>query len=244
MPSGTQRFLLEGPSPNLRPAITETLVIAELMRSAAMKNYSAQNNQEPAPAILSGKAFDGTKALEHGHAFYLPRDLDDDGRIDHVDVFFPQPYEHAVFRAVAAITELWSPLLTLSRDDRLSITALGEAAPVASTVWRSSTPFVFDRHPHRKTVGDQRVFTGTAEEQIRRSLGHQRRAEPIAIEIFSEPLRHRQGSRTRLDMFRRVRKHDQTFPIVGATLTFAEPQRGPIALGRYAHFGLGQFVPQ
>lgn len=108
----------------------------------------------------------------------------------------------------------------------------------------STTPFILDRHPHRKTVDGEAVYSDSPEDQIRRSLRYHRLPDPLKIEIFMTPLPHRRGSRTRLDTFRRTRKNDPHFPVVGARLTFDEPQSGPMVLGRYAHFGLGQFRPK
>jgi hypothetical protein len=68
-------------------------------------------------------------------------------------------------------------------------------------------------------------------------------AARVTLTRPGEALRHAAGGATALASFRSVRKDDAPIGAVfGATLEFAEPITGPLALGRYAHFGMGQFV--
>jgi CRISPR-associated protein Csb2 len=243
LPANVERFALEGPTKKLQPPVTDALIVAESMRSAAMKAYSNIFDGEEAPGILSGKAPDGNPGFAHKHAYFLPRDLDDDGKIDHIDVYLPHAYSHRTHRALLSVRQLYSRQLPLARNQRYAITNIGQATPECARTWTSITPFVLDRHPHRRIVDGAHIYRDTPEEQIRRSLTHHQFPADVAIEISREPIEHQHGTRTRLDMFRRVRKNDNPLPVFGARLTFAEPQIGPIALGRYAHFGLGQFAP-
>jgi CRISPR-associated protein Csb2 len=240
LPAHVERFVLEGPSSGLLPPITETLTLAEMMRAAAMKNFSNLYG-EIAPPMLSGKSIDGGKGLAHRHAYFLPVDLNDDGKIDHIDVYFPADYDHTVHRAVLSVQSLWGYGIGLADGQRYSVSALGRAPIVTGRIWDSRTPFVLDRHPRRRVVDGVIVHRDTAEEQIRKSLEHHGFSTDVEILVTTEPLFHKRAPQTRLDIFRRVRKRDPMLPVVNVRLVFAEPQSGPIALGRYAHFGLGQF---
>ncbi len=101
------------------------------------------------------------------------------------------------------------------------------------------TPFALDRFPRRsKNVSD----TTTPEEQLRKSLAYQGFSEPLQIDLSRAPIQRSAGTPIPLETFRRVRKSDPALPVFHAMIRFATPQRGPMALGRYAHFGLGQFT--
>lgn len=240
LPAHVERFVLEGPSSGLLPPITETLTLSEMMRAAAMKNFS-NLYREIAPPMLSGKSVDGGKGLAHGHAYFLPVDLNDDGKIDHIDVYFPADYDHSVHRAVLSVQSLWGYGIGLADGQRYSVSALGHAPIANGRIWESQTPFVLDRHPRHRVVDGDTVYRDTPEEQIRRSLEHHGFSTDVAIVVTTGPLVHKRGPQTRLDTFRRVRKRDPMLPVLNVRLVFAEPQNGPITLGRYAHFGLGQF---
>lgn len=244
MRSCVERFVLEGPTPGLRPSITDAVVVAELMRAAAMKTYSALCNQEAAPFILAGKDADGKPALEHKHAYFMPRDLDRDGKIDHIDVHLPTDYSHRVHRALLAVNRLYARRLGLPLDQQYAVTNLGAVEPERAREWITATPFVLERHPHRRVIDGAVVYRDGPSEQIARSLRNHGIGEEVEVEVGREPLRLRGGKRLRLEAFRHTRKDDRgNLPVFGARLRFAQEQFGPIAIGRYAHFGLGRFEP-
>jgi len=239
-----ERFLLEAVRPRgLRPSVTDTVRLAGLMRSAAMKHFSTLHSGSAAPTVLSGRD-DGAPAKEHGHAFFLPRDLDRDGRIDHIDVWFPVGASPGVLRALHSIDQLWSAV----PSGKYAMTYLGAAENDAATTWQSVTPFVPPRHLKRLMmragVDAERAWV---REQVLREIQNHRVAEPAEVAIWDERpplLKHRGGRRTRFDVFVQSRKPgSERGRVYGATLRFTRPQNGPISLGREAHFGLGQFAP-
>lgn len=231
-PPSIVRFALEGIETDLRPPRYETVTVAEAMRGAVMRCYSALNGEQ-APGLFTGKSLDGSPAQSHEHAFFLPVDADDDGLIDTVDVWLPRGCTHDEFRALTAVNRLYDHTV-LRRG--YTVTFLGVAEAPVSTTWQTSSPLVLDRFPKPKD---------DPSEQIRRSL--EMRGLPHAeVEVW--PVRRqiplRGGRRLRTDAFRKHRTGKaETRPLIGATLRFQSPVRGPIVLGRLAHFGLGQFSP-
>jgi CRISPR-associated protein Csb2 len=234
LPAHVERFALEAPTTALLPLMTDTILVAELMRKAIMKTYSNRWGNEVAPAILTGKSADSSPALAHRHAYFLPRDLDDDGKIDHIDIRLPTDYPHRVHAALMAVRQLWSRQLGLAIDQRFLVANMGHAPLETSRTWETLTPFVLERHPH--------AHRDQPEEQIRRSLLHHGFPGDVNVEVYPKAGWGKRSMCAQLDAFRRTRKQDPIFPAIGARLTFTDPQTGPIALGRYAHFGLGQFA--
>lgn len=148
--------------------------------------------------------------------------------------------------------------------------ALGEYAPaplLASRTWESATPFVSPEFAQRRgaTRHVGRDPAATAEfltRMLRMELGRlfERRADLTGIEppaVSIEPctdahgvfrLRGGDGRRElRPIEFRRVRAKGADDggrrPAGAFRITFPEAVRGPIVLGRSAHFGMGLFTP-
>lgn len=240
---GGLRFAVEARTSALRPPVAETLTVAEAFRAAAMSHYSRRNDNESVPPELSGKARE--RPLDgHRHAYILPRDLDDDGRIDHIDVWFREgPVDHRVFVALTGISKLYSYRLG---DEHFPVTYLGAALVQAARVWTSVTPFLLGAHPAARAASSLRPrFEPRA--QVARSLREHGIELPASIQVHDgrpATLRHTRGGETTLSSFRSTRKHDRAIGIpLKVTLEFPEETPGPIAIGRYAHFGMGQFAP-
>jgi CRISPR-associated protein Csb2 len=176
----------------------------------------------------------------------LPRDLDDDGRIDHIDVRLPVGGPPGEITALRSIMHLWD------RDGqhavRHAVTSLGEAQLESATAWRSSTPFIAPRHPKKPVLreGPEALRSWVAEQVALELRNHRVTAE---VEIHVWPARpaillHRGGRHTRFDVFTQSHKRDsERRQAFGVDLVFAKPQGGPIAIGSEAHYGLGQFRP-
>ncbi len=242
-PKACLRFVLEAERDGLRPPVSETLKIAETFRASMMKNYSSITG-ESAPWQITGKS--GDEPLKgHDHAFILPRDLDDDGKIDHVDVLFPAGACHNVFSAARSVTRLFHWAAGL--NEAYELTYLASAPQNRGRVWRTATPFLLGAHPRTRGSAARRARY-EPEGQLRRSLAEHGFPEPAGIDFWPRPnaLRHATGGRTLLASFRCARERKGDAPIglpLGVTVTFSEEVTGPIAVGRYAHFGLGQFTP-
>lgn len=82
------------------PAVTDTLLIADRFRSAAMALH-----REPS-LNLSGHEADGAPGKSNLHAFWWPFDEDDDGFIDHVMVWAPGGFNAGEVDALRRLTRL------------------------------------------------------------------------------------------------------------------------------------------
>ncbi len=242
----TERFLLETIEPRgVRPPVSDTVRVASLMRSAALRASSRVHSETAASPLFSGRD-EGGAASGHAHAYFLPRDLDDDGRIDHIDVRLPVGGPPGEITALRSIMHLWD------RDGqhavRHAVTSLGEAQLESATAWRSSTPFIAPRHPKKPVLreGPEALRSWVAEQVALELRNHRVTAE---VEIHVWPARpaillHRGGRHTRFDVFTQSHKRDsERRQAFGVDLVFAKPQDGPIAIGSEAHYGLGQFRP-
>jgi len=234
------RFALDGPA--LPPAV-EAIRVADLFRAAALRR--ADGHGANVVALLRGRdPRNGTVLEGHRHCHYLPTDEDGDGRLDHVTVWCPDglPLEARAALDVHRLSSSWRleapvhAVLVGTFDD--AATELERFAPTrASTSWVSHTPFIAPRHPRRRGG----MLREAVDDQLRREL--RRRGLPEPVE--AKPMR---PGRISWGAFRGERdvgggRRRLTTPRSGWALTFAEPVRGPIALGRQSHFGLGLFLP-
>ncbi|WP_280554641.1 type I-U CRISPR-associated protein Csb2 [Halomonas sp. 25-S5] len=226
--------LLGKPLPRLEDAVR----IGELMRMATMSRAKRSFGEEAVPKELTGH--DMPAGNRHGHAFYLPEDVDGDGHIDHLLVHAPAGLSRQALHALDAVTRVWS------RDGaEWQVVLEGYGVPAelhqsryngAGTDWVSVTPYL---HPwHRKKHLDVQA-------QIRRECRERGLPEPIEITLIPDV--QVGNSRRRSVHFHRFRsRRGLTQPDTRGQfcrLTFPEPVTGPLALGFGCHFGLGVFTP-
>ena len=239
------RFALVGNSLAKFPPVTETLLLADTFRKAVMSIQGRRQDQRNT-AIFSGKDLDGKPISGENHAYFLPRDLDGDGLLETVDVYLPRNFSHEEYRALLSVSRLYARELKLPRKSALTVTFVQEVSNYTAKCWRSETPFVLPRFEKIRGTVEKRRIVDAPEDQIRRELAH-RAMQPVQVSVQRGgaaciPLASGRTAFAR--SYKRVRKDDgPPREAVTATITFAEPVRGPIAIGRYAHFGLGQFVP-
>lgn len=247
------------------PLVTETLPVAEAGRRKLMGIYgrlTERNGNRGRSAVLSGKDEQGQPLTAHRHAYYLPTDEDNDGRLDHLTVYARDGFCPAEQRACDRLRELRTGRPGEERHPlRLLLLGMGTLdefgrGPLqASKVWESSTPYVATRYA--KTRGrswiDLRSPDAHAAFLIEDLRSQLRAVRPdIEGEVTIEPLWDQNqvfsiAKRWRPIQFKRFRwkpSDDGGRRLAGAfRLSFSAPVRGPIALGHSAHFGLGQFVP-
>ena len=82
------------------PPLTDTLLIADKFRSAAMAVCRKRSR------TLSGHEANGLPCKGHEHAFWWPFDEDNDGLIDHVMVWAPDGFERSEIDALRRLTRL------------------------------------------------------------------------------------------------------------------------------------------
>lgn len=237
----TERFLLEAIQPRgVLPSVSETARLGGLMRKAAMSEFSRRHSNHCAPAVFTGHV-DGAPAKGHAHAYYLARDLDNDGRIDHMDVRLPVGAHPHALNALLSTDYLYS-----EQFGRHAVTSLGTAPVDRGTRWRSITPFVAPRHPGRAERRDPEFLRAWIADEVRvelRNHGIADRCEVIVWEERPPMITHDGGRRSRFDAF--IQGHrglPEHRPVFGVDVVFESPVSGPIAIGREAHFGFGQLT--
>jgi CRISPR-associated protein Csb2 len=240
---------------NVAPRYRDAVRITERFRSRVLANFTRLLTGDPKAkwteashevleraSALSGKNTDGTHATGHRHAsFFLCGEPDAPSRLC---VWRAAPFDALEQRAILDAAN--RPLPLSYNDDPWTITLvpLDKSVPPppalddrACRTWQTLTPFVpprhvFDRKGKAKTgcsIGEQL----TAELTTR---GYDVRHVAISSEdagwVKVHRMRCRDGSATNDDK--------RGYQI---KLTFTAPQRGPIALGKSCHFGLGLFAP-
>jgi CRISPR-associated protein Csb2 len=229
-------FRLSGGS---RPGLSEAVTVNTLMRSALQRKFDKHRTGERSP-VFSGHADSGHRQDQHQHAHYLALPGADGRRIDHLVVWAPEGFGEAEVASLATLREL--RMRNLPSPLRVALTTLGDDRRVQlesllgpSDRWQSLTPFALPRHPKRRNG----ITVDGPEDQIRRELNFR---DPHKAELLTAVSWIRSDKWTR---FRRTRSgvsRLQAAQVVGAELHFAEPVRGPIAIGALSHFGLGVFV--
>jgi len=231
----TLRFAMAGkPLPRLENAVR----LGELMRAAMMHRIRRRMGEDALPAALSGHGMGRNN--RHGHAFFLPEDADDDGRIDHMILHVPVGLPPQVVLHLAGLSRLFEPggaEWSLVLEESLDLAAAGKACPGPllqhSRQWVSTTPYL---HPwHAKRGLD-------AARQLQRECRLRGLPEP---EVSWLPELVIRGRPRRTVHFRRFRsRRGLTQPDTRgrfARLSFPEAIQGPLALGFGCHFGLGLF---
>ncbi len=242
LPPRIERFALSTSTGYRVPLVTDTIVLAEAMRWATMRASSARELRTADP-VLSGKSPDGQPAHGHGHAFFLPRDLDGDGRLDHLDVWYPTGSSVDTHRATLATQTLYDNRIHC----RVHLSHVGPAKRPSGLRWESVTPFVLERHVKTAGRASSEIKSGAPIDQVRASLrNHGFATPPAEIEIHgARALAVTPDGKAMPPLsFRRTRlKESHAMPAYAVQLRFDVPVEGPIVAGKHAHFGLGQFVP-
>jgi CRISPR-associated protein Csb2 len=219
-----------------RPSVREAVALADAIRTALQSRYGRRNRGAQS-SCFSGRNGSAPRTDQHRHAHFLVTPDAEGRRADHIVVWAPEGFSPREVETLATLRVVhhWS----FESDLRVALTALGTEDELAtgplvgaSAYWRSLTPFALPRHPKRRAG---RVVEAP-EEQIAREW---RRRNPNGPKLADVRL-----LRGDWHAFRRTRPGVARLgapTLVGAELQFAEPVRGPIALGALSHFGLGLF---
>ncbi len=220
------------------PRIQSTLPVAEQVRVRLMGIHRAIRGGDPSlvSPVFSGKQPDGKPLRGHAHAFFLPRDLDADGFIDHLDVWARHPFSRSELAALDRLTSLWQsrgrPSIHL-----VLLSATREPLAGVSDTWISQTPFLVNRH-YKKNRGP---YLQWLEGELRRECEHHALPSPCRVE-WTNSVKLR-GHEIPWWDFVRSRKGTPARRAFGCRITFEKPVAGPLVLGSLSHFGLGQFMP-
>jgi CRISPR-associated protein Csb2 len=218
------------------PRIENGLRIGEVSRLAVMRMFGKDEDGRPrTPPLLSGHDLPADN--RHQHAFFLPWDSNDDGRIDRMVIHVPGGFDDQARRVLQGLTRIWVPG---GGEWQLAMESMGPASDThpllgQARTWETLTPYLHPWHCKKNFP---------PKDQVRRELVARGLPQPASIE-FSEQ-RVIAGKPRRPLHFQRFRtgkkgtQPDRRGQFV--TLHFDKPVQGPIALGFGCHFGLGLFT--
>ncbi len=219
-----------------RPAITEAVAVGQALRSALQHVYGARNGGAASPTF-SGRRGDTPRDDQHRHAHYLSLPDAEGPHIDRLVVWAPEGFGPAEVQALAGVNylsmheipeRLPTALAALATETDLDLHPLTGG----SLSWRSITPFGLVRHPKTR----RGELLDSPADQVHAELA--RRGFPEPEDLTLEP-----GSWHRFRGHKAGQPRLERTSLFGVRLRFAEPVRGPIALGALCHFGLGLFTP-
>ncbi|MDZ7830374.1 MAG: type I-U CRISPR-associated protein Csb2 [Desulfobacterales bacterium] len=229
------RYALSSP---VLPHVKETISFAERIRKHVMGIH--RNVQGGDPGLISrrfsGKDDSAAPLQDHGHAFFLPLDEDNDNRIDHLLIKVKNPFEESELLALDRLRSVWQS--GGKPDVELILTEISESADFTrAKTWVSATPFVTARH-YRKGRGSYEQWLTN---EIMRECEFHNLPQPVNVNWIQWTLT---GSHpVRWMQFMRGKKGERPFRGHGCILNFDTPVAGPFALGARCHFGLGMFQP-
>jgi CRISPR-associated protein Csb2 len=254
------RFALSAESvqADVRPRLVDAIYLADNMRKALMSLTGHENEGIPS-VTFSGKDENGRPLNGHQHAFFLPVDDDNDGRIEGVVVYAPHGFSELDQLALGRLRKLWQhdgrpglfPVLVGMGQPRDfgSLEAREGLSPVLAEgrIWESCTPFVLVRHPKLSKAGKPKLreddtWIDGPEDQLRGELTRRGLPKPESIEWLNHTVSR--GKKVFWRSFARIRRGGSGAWAGGGygfRLVFPGPIRGPLALGYGCHFGLGQF---
>jgi CRISPR-associated protein Csb2 len=223
------------------PLLTETLEVAERFRRIVMGCHRKLLDSNFISPNFSGKTADGSPLRGHKHCYFLPLDLNRDGKLDHFAVTCNKAFTQTELAALDRVRQVWQ---RKNKPEVNCIPIVWADSPAQiecfrpSTIFESSTPYI-PTHHHRKGRGN---FSAWLVEHLAYDLERLGYPRPLRIDILSEL--PRKGRPIRWLEFRRNRKGSSPRQAFGFRLEFSEPVVGPIVAGYNAHFGLGLFLPK
>ncbi|MFW5682869.1 MAG: type I-U CRISPR-associated protein Csb2, partial [Phycisphaeraceae bacterium] len=227
----------------LLPRMSRALAQGDLLHQALASRLD--DDDAAARSVLLGIGDDGRPLRGHRHAHFIPLDLDEDGRMDHVLVWAPAGIGPGARRAIERIRRLWSKgirqdiVATVAGAGTVDLMARdlrrrgGRPEPVLGLArrWSSRTPLVLPRYVKKRRH--------TPEAQVRAELESRRLPDPAEIRFWD---RERLVGAGFLDFVRARRPGRPQPPSTrpwGVDIVFTKPVQGPIALGYGSHHGLG-----
>lgn len=217
------------------PSTTQVLEIAERVRTRLMGIHKYIAGFENVSRRFSGRASAVVPLTGHRHAFYLPQDLDGNGKLDHLVIRCKEPFDVSELQALDRLDDLWQ-FSTKPGIRCVPIRWGGE--PEQHMFVRSATPFVPVRHMKERRDD----FPDWLRGEVARECRNHGLPEPVSVTGMAA-LEVAGGRTIRWSEFRRNRKEDPVRSGYGLILKFAVPVTTPFSLGYGCHFGLGQFQP-
>lgn len=240
-----------------RPQLTDALWLSERVRAALMSHSRFGNEPGQVSRVISGKNADGIPLRnDHGHAFIIPEDIDDDGFLERILVYSRDGFDTPALRAIGSIRKVWGE----GHDDvYLELIGIGNLRDFVedasadlrllkpSEKWISATPYHMTRYPkvHRNgqpKLDSNGIWLDGPIDQIQKEIV--RRGLPLPIEIRVMDSIGGNGRRIHAIEFASLRENGgpkPNFPGYCFELKFDRAISGPLSFGYGCHFGLGSF---
>jgi hypothetical protein len=211
-------------SPLLVDGLTVTEVFHRRLMGVARRRFGAAS----LPERLTGRDPNGMPLRDHHAHIHILFLGPLHGEVAHLIAWAPGGFtrpEREVIEATTLPALCGAPVRLLRVE--------GHPVLTSSRTWRSLTPFLPARHWKRRANG----WRDLVEHQVVRELEERRFPCPAKVERVPGPWRSfRSIRRSRAGAHPELGQH-------GLRLEFDVEVRGPIALGRNSHFGMGVFVP-
>ena len=137
------RFARFALTSSVLPRIETTLVLAERIRRHLMGiNRRIENGDSKAISpLFSGKDSAGNAATGHRHAFLVPKDDDQDGRLDHLEVWGTDSFSMTEIQVLDGLKSIWQE--GGRPDIEFLLTDLLDSRPVVSSrSWSALLPLL------------------------------------------------------------------------------------------------------
>lgn len=235
----------------IKPLVTNTLHVAEMLRSAAISQYKKRNDNE-CSLMLAGKDNTGKSIEGHKHAFYLPTDEDMDGRIDHLTIISTHidMEQNKELDSLLEIRDLRDK--TYREERRLNIVLEGygkledfKNVPIFKKAkrWRSIVPFVLSHHATWRRDSENKKHIDSPEKQIKTEIFKRYDTQNVRVSFINPKIKMARSMFYPFEFYRIRKSVVSGGGAYNTILEFTDAISGPLTLGYASHFGLGLFVP-
>ncbi len=225
---------------------------------AALARLSAQDGR--ASTCFTAREVQGETSPTAHSMFFLPISHDPRyARVDHVLIHAPQGFDAPAIEAFKRLRrielETQSPVIVVLVDIGPKAQFEGTFEHLcSSSTWQSKTPFVINNLEHP-------ISPATVESAVRKELKTREGLSCVSVEIALASGRYQSVSESRQSKDQRLDEPDFaqvfapfTYDDVSAPsqctrmmcnlrLRFETPVSGPLALGAWSRYGMGQFLP-
>lgn len=225
---------------------------------AALARLSAQNGR--ASTCFTASEVQGETSSVANSMFFLPISHDARyARVDHVLIHAPQGFDAQAIEAFKRLRkidqETQSPVIVVLVDIGPKAQFEGTFEQLcSSSTWRSKTPFVMNNLEHP-------ISPAMVESAVQKELKTREGLSCVSVEIalasgrYQSVSEFRQSNDQKLDepdfagAFAPFTYEDVSAPsqctrmMCNLRLRFETPVSGPLALGAWSRYGMGQFLP-
>lgn len=230
VPQSTRAFLWK-----IEPSISidHLLKYTEALKGAVMSKFGSTSQLD---SSITGHVADGSFSTTHNHAHYFSLlDKVNKNNFAYVGLWVPDGiddkqvellYKIKYLFAKESNTTYFAQLTPLNIEQSKSIF---ESCLHASQFFTTTTPYLASSHRKKNQSIKEFLYQDLVKEFSYRNL-------PLEFLVFNYKL-------TKLSPIKRSRNSEPSLFAYQITLQFDKKTRGPLFLGRYAHFGYGLFVP-